>query len=96
MEVIYLFFVIDVIFWLNCIFCLLYFGDFFIGMLNNSMNVCKIVKYYIKVDVGLLKYLEIICNIENWNFSFLIDNINGGIIVVDYFLCSIKGMDCIG
>lgn len=96
MKATYLPFVTDDIFRPNCIFCSPYSGDLLIGMLNNSTNACKIAKYNTKEDPRSPKHPEIICYIENWDPSFLTDNINGDIIVVDYFLRSLKGMDRTG
>lgn len=86
----------DSIFRPNCFYCSPCSGELLIGMLNNSTNACKIAKYNIKANFGLPKHPEIICNIENWEPSFLTDNINGNIIVVDYFLRRLNGVDRAG
>lgn len=53
-------------------------------MLNIELNVSLIMRYNIK-DFGLKIKFEIIGQIENWFFIFLIDNINGDIIVVCFY-----------
>lgn len=53
-------------------------------MLNIELNVCLVMRYNIK-DFGLKIKFEFIGWIENWFFIFLIDNINGDIIVVCFY-----------
>lgn len=53
-------------------------------MLNSRLEIILIMSYNIK-DFGLKIKFEIIGQIENWFFIFLIDNVNGDIIVVCFY-----------
>lgn len=77
---------IDFFWLLFCVYILFYIENFFVGMLSMKLEISFIMRYNIK-DFGLKIKFEIIGWIENWFFFFLIDNINGDIIVVYFYMC---------
>lgn len=77
---------IDFFWLLFCVYILFYIENFFVGMLIMKLEISFIMRYNIK-DFGLKIKFEIIGWIENWFFFFLIDNINGDIIVVYFYMC---------
>lgn len=78
-----------------CVHISPYTENLLVGMSNIESNACLVMRYNIK-DSGPKIKPEFIGRIENWFPTLLTDNINGDIIVVDYFLRSIKGMDRTG